>query len=97
MILGMSFRVAPLVVWMHQYAPRRQRGEEVPPVNSLSSTRRQALSFALFVPGVPLGAVGLLMSSEPVLRFGLILLLGGFLAFEADMLSVYRHLRLRDR
>ena len=93
MIVGMSFRVTPLVVWMHRYAPRRQQGEPVPPVNSLSSPKRQAISYSLCVPGVLLGAAGLFVQSVPVLRTGLALLTVGFLVFEADMLSVYRHLR----
>jgi len=92
MIVGMSFRVTPLVVWMHQYAPRRQQGEPVPPVNSLSSAKRQAISYSLCVPGILLGAAGLFLQSVPVLRTGLVLLILGFLVFETDMLSVYRHL-----
>ena len=93
MIVGMSFRVTPLVVWMHRYAPRRQQGELVPPVNSLSSPKRQAISYSLCVPGVLLGAAGLFVQSVPVLRAGLAFLTAGFLVFEADMLCVYRHLR----
>jgi hypothetical protein len=93
MIVGMSFRVVPLLVWMHRYAPRRQQGQDVPSVNSLTSRSRQALTFGLCVPGTLLGAAGLLISSVPVLRAGLALLTLGFLAFEADMLAVYRYLR----
>lgn len=79
-------------VALNRYAPRRAVGEDVPTVNSLSSPRRQALTFGLFVPGTLLGAAGLLIQSAAILQTGLLLLTIGLLVFEADMLAVSRHL-----
>ncbi len=92
MIIGMSYRVIPLLVWLHRYSPI-VHDEPVPKVGELYSERWQVWSFLLLIPGVALTASSLLIESVTGLRAGLLLLVVGVLLFEANMLRVYSHLR----
>ena len=92
MIIGMSYRVIPLLVWLHRYSPI-VHDEPVPKVNELCSERWQVWSFFLLIPGVILAATAFLLQSVASLRAGLLLFEGGVLLFEANMLRVYGHLR----
>ncbi len=92
MIIGMSYRVIPLLVWLHRYSPI-VHDEPVPRVGELYSERLQVWSFLLLIPGVVLAAGSLLLESVTGLRAGLLLLGGGVLLFESNMLRVYSHLR----
>ncbi|MBI4841450.1 MAG: cbb3-type cytochrome c oxidase subunit I [candidate division NC10 bacterium] len=92
MIMGMSYRVVPLLVWLHRYSPI-VHDEPVPKVGELSSVRWQVWSFFFLIPGVILAAAALLLQSVAGLRAGLLLLGGGVVLFEANMLRVYGHLR----
>ncbi len=92
MIIGMSYRVVPLLVWLHRYSPI-VHDEVVPRVGELYSERCQVWSFLLLIPGVVLAAGSLLLESVIGLRAGLLLLGGGLLLFESNMLCVYSHLR----
>lgn len=92
MIIGMSYRVIPLLVWLHRYSPI-VHDEPAPKVSDLYSERWQVWSFFLLVPGVIFTAGALLLQSVAGLRAGLLLLGGGVLLFEANMLRVYGHLR----
>ncbi|MBI2162721.1 MAG: cbb3-type cytochrome c oxidase subunit I [candidate division NC10 bacterium] len=92
MIMGMSYRVVPLLVWLHRYSPI-VHDEPVPKVSELCAERWQPWSFLLLVPGVILTAGGLILPSVASLRAGLLLLGGGVLVFEANMLRVYGHVR----
>lgn len=92
MIIGMSYRVIPLLVWLHRYAPL-VHDQPVPKVGELYSERWQAWSFLLLVPGILLAAAAILFSSAAGLRAGLLLIGGGVLLFEVNMFRVYGHLR----
>ena len=92
MIIGMSYRVIPLLVWLHRYSPI-VHDEPVPKVSELYSERWQAWSFFLLIPGIILAATAFLLQSVAGLRAGLLLFEGGVLLFEANMLRVYGHLR----
>lgn len=92
MIIGMSYRVIPLLVWLHRYSPI-VHDQPAPKVNELYSERWQVWSFFFLIPGVILAAAALLLQSVASLRAGLLLLGGGVLLFEANMFRVYGHLR----
>jgi hypothetical protein len=91
MIVGMSYRVVPLLVWLDRYMPFLH-DQQVPKVSELASERWQRWSFALLVTGVLLSSGSLAIESAPGLRAGLILLVLGVLLFAANMLRVYAHL-----
>ncbi len=91
MIIGMSYRVIPLLVWLHRYAPIAH-DEPVPKVGDLASERWQVWSFLFLIPGVILTAGSLLLGSLAGLRASLLLLGAGVLVFETNMLRVYGHL-----
>ncbi len=92
MIIGMSYRVIPLLVWLHRYSPI-VHDQPVPRVAELYSERWQVWSFLLLAPGVALAAGALLLQSVAGLRAGLLLFGSGVLLFDANMARVYRHLR----
>jgi len=92
MILGMSYRVIPLLVWLHRYSPIVHE-RPVPRVGELYSERWQVCSFHLLLLGVVLSSGALLLESAAGLRAGLLALGAGVLLFEANMLRVYGHLR----
>ncbi len=91
MIIGMSYRVIPLLVWLHRYS-RIVHDQPVPRVAELYSARWQVWSFLLLAPGVALTAGALLLQSVAGLRAGLLLFGSGVLLFDANMARVYRHL-----
>jgi hypothetical protein len=91
MILGMSYRVIPLLVWLHRYAPFVHE-RRVPKVGELYSNRWQIWSLSLLVAGVVVTAGGLLFAWPSGLRAGLLVFGGGLLVFEANMVRVYGHL-----
>ncbi len=92
MIVGMSYRVIPLLVWLHRYSPI-VHDEPVPKVGELYSERWQVWSFLFLIQGVTLAAGSLLLESVTGLRAGLLLLGGGVVLFEANMLRLYCRLR----
>lgn len=96
MIIGMSYRVIPLLVWLHRYSSI-VHDEPVPKVGQLSSERWQAWSFLCLIPGVLVVGFALLLGSVTGLRAGLLLFGGGVLLFEVNMARVYRHLRILRR
>jgi cbb3-type cytochrome oxidase subunit 1 len=96
MIVGMSYRVIPLLMWLHRYAPV-VHDMPIPKVSDLYSLRWQVWSFLGLVLGVILSAGALLLKSAIALRSGLLCLGAGVLLFEANMLRVYRHLRSARR
>jgi hypothetical protein len=91
LIIGMSYRVVPLAVWLHKYAPI-VHDVEVPKVSDLCLGRWSDWSFFLLLPGVLLPAGSLYFQSAAGLRVGLLVLGAGILVFEANMLRVYAHL-----
>jgi hypothetical protein len=93
MIVGMSYRVIPLLVWLHRYSPL-VHDQPVPKVGDLVSSRWQRWSFALLLAGVVVVTGSLLCQSPAGLRAGLVLFLMGLLFFEANMVRVYGHLRM---
>jgi hypothetical protein len=64
-------------------------------LSELYSERWQAWGFFLLLPGVVLVPAALLFQSVVALRASLILLAGGGLLFEGNMLRVYSHLRCK--
>jgi len=92
MIMGMSYRVIPLLVWLHRYSPI-VHDQPVPKVGELYSSRWQTWSFWPLVAGVLVTAGSLLFQTGTGLRSGLLLFGGGALLFEANMLRIYAHLR----
>jgi cbb3-type cytochrome oxidase subunit 1 len=92
MILGMSYRVIPLLVWLHRYSPSVHE-RPVPRVGELYSERWQVCSFHLLLLGVVLSSGALLLESAAGLRAGLLVLGAGVFLFEANMVRVYGHLR----
>lgn len=96
MIVGMSYRVIPLLVWLHRYSPI-VHDQPVPRAGDLYSTRWQVWSFSLLVAGVVAAAGSLFVQSTTRLRVGLVLFGGGALLFEANMVWVYGHLWLSQR
>jgi hypothetical protein len=93
MIIGMSYRVIPLLVWLHRYAPV-VHDWEVPKVSDLSWGRWQAWSFSLLLSGVVVTSAFLLHPSVLGVRAGLLLFGAGVVLFGATMLRVYGHLRV---
>jgi cbb3-type cytochrome oxidase subunit 1 len=91
MIIGMSYRVIPLLVWLHRYSPI-VHDQPVPKVSDLYSSQWQGWSFTLLVAGVVVAAGSLFFHSTTGLRTGLVLFAGGALLFQANMLQVYGHL-----
>ena len=91
MIVGMSYRVIPLLVWLHRYLPI-VHDQPVPKVSDLYSSQWQAWSFTLLVAGVVVAAGSLFFHSATGLRAGLVLFGGGVLLFQGNMLQVYGHL-----
>jgi hypothetical protein len=91
MIVGMSYRVIPLLVWLHRYSPLLH-DPPVPKVADLYSTRWQIGSYSLLVTGIGLTAVTLFAQSLTGLRAGLALIGGGLVLFEANMVQVFAHL-----
>lgn len=92
MIIGMSYRVIPLLVWLHRYAPI-VHDQPVPRVDELYSERWQVWSFLLLAAGVGLTSTALLFEFLTGLRVGLLLLSAGVMLFEANMVRVCSHLR----
>jgi hypothetical protein len=91
MIVGMSYRVIPLLVGLHRYSPLLH-DPPVPKVADLYSTRWQIGSYSLLVTGIGLTAVTLFAQSLTGLRAGLALISGGLVLFEANMVQVFAHL-----
>jgi hypothetical protein len=91
MIVGMSYRVIPLLVWLHRYSPI-VHDQPVPKVSDLYSSQWQGWSFTLLVAGIVVAAGSLFFHSTTGLRAGLVLFGGGVLLFQGNMLQVYGHL-----
>ncbi|HSD51367.1 MAG TPA: hypothetical protein VLG48_08165 [Candidatus Methylomirabilis sp.] len=86
MIIGMSYRVIPVLVWLHRYSPLLH-DQPVPKVAELYSTRRQ-IGFSPLVTGIGLTAVTFFVQSLTELRAGLALIGGGLVLFESNMVQV---------
>jgi hypothetical protein len=92
MIIGMSYRVIPLLVWLHRYAPI-VHDQPVPKVGELPSEVWQGWSFLLLVAGMVLTSIALFFEFMAALRVGLLLLSAGVMVFEVNLVRVYSHLR----
>ncbi len=92
MTLGQLYRILPFVVWLDRFR-RRLHNEAIPFLHVMAPRGRSLWILALWLAGTVMGAAGLALGSEWVLRGALLLQLGAALVFTVTAVRVVRYLR----
>jgi cbb3-type cytochrome oxidase subunit 1 len=90
-ILGMLYKIVPFLVWYARYSPLVGRSP-VPALADMYSTRLQAVSYWLFLPGLLGTAVATALGHAPGVRWGCVALAGGVLVFAINLGRICSHL-----
>ena len=86
-IVGMSYKIIPLLAWTTRYGPRMGK-EKLPAVSEMYSAKTAYAQLVSMVLGVTILVIGTATASSHVARCGAVLFLCGVLLFASQMARV---------
>jgi hypothetical protein len=90
-IAGMMLKIVPFLVWYRVYGPRVGR-QRVPTLAELSSSRAEAVAYALLSGGAAALAIAAWLGAPLVIRAAAIVLAGGAIGLAVALVHVLAHL-----
>jgi hypothetical protein len=90
-IIGMLYKIIPFLVWFKSYS--RQVGRfQVPALAELYSAGCQAVGYWAYLTGLISTSIGIVCSSEPVIRLGCLALAFSLLTLMVNIGLMFKHL-----
>jgi hypothetical protein len=89
-IIGMLYKIAPFLVWFGAYSRHIGRAQ-VPALADMYSSRLQAVGYWTFLAGLLATSIAMLLSSEPCVRVGCILLAASLATLGINMGLILSH------